>query len=74
MKTIGIFTKDFSLYYDLIKKFGNITGTPVLLNTSFNDHGEPIVMTPQHAIKHFFGSGMDYLVMGNWVLKKKVVH
>jgi len=58
------------LYYDLIKKFGKITGTPVLLNTSFNLAGEPIVNTPAEAIKDFYGSGMDYLAIGNYLVKK----
>ncbi len=58
------------LYYDLIKKFGKLTGTPVLLNTSYNLAGEPIVNKPEEAIKDFFGSGMDYLAIGNYLVTK----
>lgn len=58
------------LYHELIEKFGKITGDPVLLNTSFNDKGQPIVRLPDQAIKMFYGTGMDCLVMGNFLLKK----
>jgi len=60
-----------SLYYDLIKEFYNITKVPVVLNTSFNLRGEPIVCTPSDAYLCFMRSGMDYLVMGNYLLDKK---
>lgn len=58
------------LYHKLISEFGKETGTPVLLNTSFNLAGEPIVMKPEEAIKDFFGSGMDYLAIGNYLVFK----
>lgn len=57
-------------YYDLIASFGQATGTPVLLNTSFNLRGEPIVTSPQNAFNTFVGSDIDVLVMGNFVLRK----
>ncbi len=57
-------------YYDLIKEFGKITGTPVVLNTSFNDKGEPIVCTPTDAIRTFKNTGMDYLAIGNFLVSK----
>lgn len=57
-------------YYELISEFENLTGVPVLLNTSFNDHGEPIVNTPTEAIKDFFGMGIDVLVVNDLVLEK----
>lgn len=57
-------------FYNLIKEFGNITGVPVLLNTSFNLNGEPIVMTPEHAIRTFHSCGLDILVIGGCVVKK----
>lgn len=57
-------------YYDLIKAFGEITGVPVLLNTSFNLNGEPIVMTPEHAVRTFFSCGLDMLVIGTCVVRK----
>lgn len=57
-------------YYKLLKQFERITDVPVLLNTSFNDSGEPIVNTPSEAIKDFFGMGLDTLVMEDIVLQK----
>lgn len=57
-------------YYDLIASFGQATGTPVLLNTSFNLRGEPIVTSPQNAFNTFVGSDIDVLVLGNFVLRK----
>ncbi|HKY09483.1 MAG TPA: carbamoyltransferase [Candidatus Binatia bacterium] len=58
------------LYYRLIEKFGEATGTPVLLNTSFNLRGEPIVTTPADALKTFYNSGLDFLVLGNRIIGK----
>ena len=57
-------------YHRLIDEFAEITGVPVLLNTSFNDHGEPIVNTPTEAVKDFYGMGLDVLVIGDLVLEK----
>lgn len=62
--------EDNPIYYQLINAFGNVTGVPVLLNTSFNLKGEPIVNTPQNAFSTFMRSGMDVLVLGNWVIEK----
>ena len=59
------------LYYDLIKGFGEATGTPVLLNTSFNVRGEPIVNTPENALRTFGDSGIDTLVLGNHLVEKE---
>jgi carbamoyltransferase len=53
------------LYYDLIEAFGKVTGVPVLVNTSFNVRGEPIVCTPAEAFNSFSHTDMDYLVMGD---------
>ncbi len=58
-------------YYKLIKKFKKITGCPVLVNTSFNVRGEPIVNTPEDAFKCFMGTNLDYLVIGKCFLDKK---
>ena len=64
--------KDSSpLYYKLIQRFGEATGVPLLLNTSFNVAGEPIVNTPQNALNTFANSGIDCLVMGNYILDKR---
>jgi carbamoyltransferase len=57
-------------YYNLIKEFKKITKIGVLLNTSFNLHGEPIVFTPQDAIKSFMKSGLEYLYIGNYLVTK----
>ena len=58
-------------YYDLIKKFNDKTNCPVLINTSFNVRGEPIVNTPIDAFNCFMGTNMDKLVIGNCFLDKK---
>lgn len=58
------------LYWRLIDEFGKRTGVPVVMNTSFNLRGEPIVCTPTDAIRTFFSSGMDALVIGNFVVEK----
>ena len=57
-------------YYDLIKKFKEKTGCPILVNTSFNVRGEPIVNTPKDAFNCFMGTDLDYLIIGNCVLDK----
>ena len=59
------------LYYSLIKKFKEKTNCPVLINTSFNVRGEPIVNTPKDAFNCFMGTEMDKLVIGNCFLSKK---
>jgi len=58
-------------YYDLIKRFKEKTGCPVIVNTSFNVRGEPIVNTPTDAFNCFMGTELDYLVIGNCILDKK---
>ncbi len=57
-------------YYKLIETFGDATGVPVLLNTSFNLKGEPVVNTPAEAFNSFSASGMDLLVLGNYLVNK----
>ncbi len=57
-------------YYNLIKEFKKITGLGVLLNTSFNLHGEPIVFSPKDAIKSFLNSGLEYLYIGDFLVTK----
>lgn len=59
------------LFHDLISEFGRRTGTPVVLNTSFNVRGEPIVNTPAEAIRGFLDMGLDALVLGNYLLRNK---
>lgn len=57
-------------YYDMIKAFEAKRGVPVVLNTSFNVMGEPIVNTPEDAVRCFYSTGMDALVIGDFVLTK----
>ena len=57
-----------SLYYDLINEFYKITGVPVIINTSMNVMGEPIVNTPEQAYQMILKTDMDYLVLGNHLL------
>lgn len=57
-------------YYRIVEKFGEATGIPVLLNTSFNLRGEPIVNSPQDALKTFVNSGIDQLVMGPFLVSR----
>jgi len=59
-------------YYNLIQAFKELTGCPVLVNTSFNVRGEPIVCTPDDAYRCFMRTEMDYLVLGNYLLDKKM--
>ncbi len=59
------------LYYDIVDKFGQITGTPVVLNTSFNLRGEPIVNTPANASWTFHTSGIDMMVMESFLVRKE---
>lgn len=57
-------------YYRLIKEFGRLTNIPVIMNTSFNLRGEPIVNTPENAYNTFINSGLDLLVLENFLIKK----
>jgi carbamoyltransferase len=60
--------------YRLLKEFDALTGVPVLVNTSFNIKGEPIVETPEDAINCFLGTGIDYLILHDTVMSKKALH
>jgi carbamoyltransferase len=57
-------------FHTLIKAFGALTGVPVLVNTSFNGFNEPIVCTPRDAVRVFYGTGLDMVVIGNFILQK----
>jgi carbamoyltransferase len=57
-------------YYELVEKFGQATGVPVLMNTSFNLRGEPIVASPANALNTFLRSGIDVLVLENFRVEK----
>ena len=63
--------KTNKIFYDLISKFKEKTGCPIVINTSFNVRGEPIVCTPTDAFKCFMGTNLDYLIIGNCILDKK---
>ncbi len=59
-----------SLFYQLLHAFDRLTGTPVLINTSFNVRGEPIVCSPASALRCFLETGMDMLVIDRFILRK----
>lgn len=58
-------------YWKLINEFNKLSGIPAILNTSFNLQGEPIVCSPEDALKTFFASELDYLVMGDFLISKQ---
>lgn len=62
--------EDNPLYWQLLHAFGEKTGLPVLYNTSFNLFGEPLVCTPRDAVRSFYSSGIDAMVVGNFLLEK----
>jgi carbamoyltransferase len=64
-------SEDNPLYHRMIKKFEDKYGCPVIINTSFNVRGEPIVCTPEDAYLCFMRTNMDYLILGNYLLEKK---
>lgn len=59
-------------YYLLLKSFEELTGCPVLINTSFNVRGEPIVCTPEDAYNCFMRTNIDFLLLGNYLIDKKL--
>ena len=63
--------EDNGRYYRLIKTFGRRTGVPVVINTSYNVRGEPIVCTPQDAINTFLNTGIDVMVLGDYLVLEK---
>ena len=62
--------EDLPRWYRVIDEFEKLTGVPMILNTSFNVKGEPIVNTPQDAVRTFYGSGLDALAIGDFWLEK----
>jgi len=62
--------QDHPLFYELVEEFFKKTGCPVIINTSFNVRGEPLVCSPQDAIRCFMRTQMDYLVIGGFLLDK----
>lgn len=63
--------EDNQLYHELLTKFDKLTGCPLLVNTSFNVRGEPMVLSPKHAFECFMGTDIDVLVVGNFILFKE---
>jgi len=59
------------LYYQVIKEFQKLTGVPIIINTSFNIRGEPIVCAPQDAYKCMMGTGIDFTIMGSYLIKRE---
>jgi carbamoyltransferase len=62
--------KSAGQFYDLIKASAELTGVPILVNTSFNGFNEPIVCTPRDAVRVFYGTGLDMVILGSFVLRK----
>jgi len=58
-------------YHAVISRFNDLTGCPLVVNTSFNVRGEPIVCTPEDAFRCFMGTELDVLVIGNFLLRKE---
>ena len=58
-------------FYGLLKEVNKLTGIPILLNTSFNDNGKPIVETPKDALEMFCTSQLDYLIIGDYIISKE---
>jgi carbamoyltransferase len=61
-------------FHALISAFERRTGVPVVLNTSFNDRGEPVVETPADAVHAFLSTELDALVIHDWILRKRAIH
>jgi len=62
---------DNPLYYDMMAAFDKLTGCPLIINTSFNVRGEPIVCTPENAFTCFMRTNIDYLIVGNYLMDKE---
>jgi carbamoyltransferase len=58
-------------YYKIVDEYRKITGIPSLINTSFNMHEEPIVCSPNDALRSFYEGHLDYLALGNFLVKGK---
>jgi carbamoyltransferase len=62
--------QDNESYYDIISRYHELTGVPTVINTSFNMHGEPIVCTPDDALRAFKSSGLDHLILGPFFVRQ----
>ncbi len=65
-------TPDCGQFYRLIKKFGELRGTPVVLNTSFNGPGEPVIETPEEAVRFLLSSELDVLFFDGVKVRRKL--
>ena len=63
--------KQNARYHLFLKELEKLTGYPVVMNTSFNDVGEPIVQSPKDAVRCFFATGFDVLAIGDFLVEKK---
>lgn len=70
VRVYSVSRKTNASFWKLLAKFGETSGVPVLLNTSFNLFGEPVVSTPREAVRGFYCSGIDCLAIGNFLIKK----
>ena len=62
--------KDNKDFYNILKEFEKLSNFPILLNTSFNINGEPIVCSPDDALNTFFNSQLDVLIIGDYMIRK----
>jgi len=65
-----VYREDNGLYWQLLHAAGKATGLPVLYNTSFNLFGDPLVCSPRDAVRSFYSSGIDAMIVGNFILRK----
>jgi carbamoyltransferase len=66
-----VFRDNNPRYYDVIEAYIEMTGNPSLINTSFNHHEEPIVMSPEDAIRSLANDNVDVLVAGRWMIHSR---
>ena len=66
-----IHAEDNPAYYAIVRRFHELTGVPTVINTSFNMHGEPIVCTPDDALRAFVASGLDHLILGPFFVSQR---
>ena len=71
MRPQTVSQSDNPRFYKLMKLFFGKTGIPVLINTSLNRRGEPMVCSPEDAVNMYLGSGLDYLAIGDYLVSRK---
>ena len=65
-----VYKENNPVFWNILNEYNKISGIPVMLNTSFNGHGEPIINTPEQAFHHLIKGTIDYLIAGNKIYKK----